>query len=73
MQRNRLRPRHFVPLVGFVVPTVIIGYGVVIPPSCIAGVNELTVGFAGSIVGACVTYWVGLRTLVRERPAADEA
>ncbi len=73
MQGSRLTLRHFVPLVGFVVPTVIVGYGIIIPPSCIAGVNELTVGFAGSIVGACVTYWVGLRSLLRERAAADEA
>jgi hypothetical protein len=72
MQGSRLTLRHFVPLVGFVVPTVIMGYGVIIPASCIAGVNELTVGFAGSIVGACVTYWVGLRALLRERAAADE-
>lgn len=73
MQRSRLTLRHFVPLVGFVVPTVTMGYGVMIPPSCIAGVNELTVGFAGSIVGACVSYWIGLRLLLRERAAADEA
>jgi membrane protein DedA with SNARE-associated domain len=72
MQGSRLTLRHFVPLVGFVVPTVIMGYGVMIPSSCIAGVNELTVGFAGSIVGACVTYWLGLRALLRERAAADD-
>ena len=61
--------RHYLPLVGFVVPTVIIGYGFVIPRSCIAGVNELTIGFASSIVGACVTYYFGLRTLARgDRP-----
>lgn len=53
--------KHFVPLIGFVLPTVIIGYGFVIPHSCIAGVNELTVGFGTSIVGACVTYVIGLR------------
>jgi hypothetical protein len=44
------KTRHFVSLVGFVVPTVVIGYGFVIPRSCIAGVNELTVGFATTIV-----------------------
>ncbi|HET6304518.1 MAG TPA: hypothetical protein VFG80_07030 [Myxococcota bacterium] len=65
--------RHFVPLIGFVVPTAIMGYGVMIPQSCIAGVNELTLGFAGSIVGACVTYWLGLRALLRERGRSDEA
>ena len=47
-------------------PTVIIGYGFVIPPSCIAGFNDLTIGFATSIVGACVTYVVGLRLVLRD-------
>ena len=59
--------RHYLPLVGFVVPTVIIGYGLVIPRSCIAGVNDLTVGFAASILGACVTYVVGVRLVIRDR------
>ena len=58
---NRFRLRHFIPLVGFVVPTVVIGYGVVIPRSCIAGWNELTVGFGATVVGACLTYLAGLR------------
>jgi hypothetical protein len=53
--------RHFLPLIAFVLPTVVIGYGVVIPRSCIAGVNELTIGFAATIAGACVTYVLGLR------------
>jgi ABC-type Fe3+ transport system permease subunit len=73
MPRARLSLRHFLPLVGFVVPTVVIGYGFVIPSSCIAGLNELTVGFAGAIAGACVTYWLGLRSLVREGRPTDEA
>lgn len=54
--------RLYLPLVGFVVPTVVIGYGVVIPRSCIAGVNELTVGFASTIVGAALTYVAGVRS-----------
>jgi hypothetical protein len=53
--------RHFVPLIGFVLPTVAIGFGFVIPRSCIAGVNELTIGFAATIAGACVTYALGIR------------
>ena len=57
--------RHYVPLVGFVVPTVVIGFGWVIPRSCIAGINELTIGFATSIVGAGVTYVLGVRQAVR--------
>ncbi len=73
MPGSRLTLRHFVPRIGFVVPTAIMGYGVMIPQSCIAGVNELTLGFSGSIVGACVTYWLGLRALLRERGRSDEA
>ena len=62
-----MKARHLIPLVGFVLPTVLIGYGFVIPRSCIAGVNELTVGFVTTILGACVTYVVGVRAALRER------
>jgi hypothetical protein len=58
---KRLTFGDIFPLLTFVVPTVIIGYGFVIPASCIAGVNELTVGFATSIVAASATYIVGVR------------
>lgn len=71
---RRIGLRHFVPLLGFVVPTLAIGYGVVIPRSCIAGWNELTVGFAATVLGACLTYWAGLRLAVRDRERdRDEA
>lgn len=53
--------RPLLPLLGFVIPTVVIGYGVVIPRSCIAGVNELTVGFGLTVLGACMTYLIGQR------------
>jgi ABC-type Fe3+ transport system permease subunit len=62
-----MKAQYWTPLLGFVVPTVIIGYGFVIPRSCIAGVNELTIGFATSILAACVTYWMGIRTVLRDR------
>ena len=61
-----MKIRYFYPLLGFVVPTVVIGYGFVIPRSCIAGINELTVGFASSIAGACLTYWAGVRVVHRD-------
>ena len=61
-----MRARYFLPLLGFVLPTLVIGFGFVIPSSCIAGVNELTVGFGSSILGACLTYWVGVRTVYRD-------
>jgi hypothetical protein len=66
-RRTAVKFRHLRPLLGFVVPTVVIGYGVVIPRSAIAGMNELTIGFATTLVGACVTYVVGVRAALRER------
>jgi ABC-type Fe3+ transport system permease subunit len=60
-RKTPLRLAHFAPLAGFVVPTVVIGYGFVIPRSCIAGWNELTIGFAATVLGACLTYWAGVR------------
>ncbi len=53
-------------LIGFVIPTLRIGYGVVIPQSCIADVNELTIGFASTVMGACLTYWLGIRAVQRD-------
>jgi hypothetical protein len=61
-----MKLRHWIPLAGFVLPTVIIGYGFVIPRSCIAGINELTIGFATTVAGACLTYWVGVRSVLWE-------
>lgn len=69
--RGGLELRHFAPLAGFVLPTVVIGYGVVIPRSCIAGLNELTLGFAATLVGACLTYWAGLRLVARDEARRD--
>jgi hypothetical protein len=57
--------RHLVPLAGFLAPTALIGFGIVIPRSCIAGINELSVGFATTLIGACVTYVVGVRAALR--------
>jgi hypothetical protein len=61
-----MKLRYFYPLVGFVVPTLAIGYGLVIPRSCIAGLNDLTLGFATTVLGACLTYWFDLQTVVRD-------
>jgi hypothetical protein len=57
--------KHWMPLVGFVFPTLGIGYGFVIPRSCIHGINELSVGFGTTVLGACVTYLMGVRTALR--------
>lgn len=53
--------RLYFPLAGFVLPTLAIGYGLVIPRSCIAGWNELSVGFGTTVLGACLAYAGGLR------------
>ena len=62
-----MKARYFVPLAAHVVGTLAIGFGSVIPGSCIAGVNALTVGFTVSIVSTIVAYWVGVRLAVRGR------
>jgi len=59
-----MKIRYFLPLIGFVVPTILIGFGLVIPRSCIAGFNDLTVGFACTVAGASLTYWLGMRTVL---------
>ena len=56
-----LRAADLAPLLGFVLPTVAIGYGIVIPRSCIAGVNQLTIGFGTTILAAAITYLLGVR------------
>jgi hypothetical protein len=63
-RRACLRTRHVLPLVGFLVPTVVIGYGVVLPEHA-PGVNELSVGFASTLVGAAITYMVGVVAALR--------
>ena len=64
-----MKLRYVIPLAAHVVPTVVIGFGYIIPGSCIAGINELTVGFAASIVSAGIAYWVGVRVAVRDLTA----
>jgi len=48
------------------IPTLVVGFGIVIPRSCIAGVNGLTIGFGSTIAGACLTYWLGLSAALRQ-------
>jgi SAM-dependent methyltransferase len=67
---SRPKLRHFYPLIGFVVPTLVVGYGVVIPRNGVAGFNELTVGFASAVIGACLTYVLGLRSALRASVSA---
>ena len=60
-----LRFKHFYPLLAFLIPTVLIGYGVVIPRSAIAGLNGLTVGFGSALLGAAIAYVQGIRMALR--------
>ena len=62
---SRLRARHLLPLVGFVVPTIAIGYGVVLPRNGMGGVNELSIGFATTVLAAAITYIIGVRAALR--------
>jgi hypothetical protein len=61
-----VRARYFIPLAWFIVPSVVIGFGVVIPGSCIAGLNQLTVGFASSLASAAGAYWLGIRSVLTD-------
>lgn len=47
-------------LLSHLVPTVVIGFGFVIPGSCIAGINPHTLGFISSLVGFAVTFTFGV-------------
>ena len=71
-----IRPHlaRYLPLVGHVIPTVVIGYGLVIPRSCIAGWNELRIGFGASVLGTCVAYVLGQRVASnRQEGGCDRA
>ena len=51
----------YFPLLGFLIPSIVIGYGFVIPGTCVAGWNELGIGFIGTLAGAVITYIIGIR------------
>ena len=61
--------KYLVPLLGFVVPTLVIGYGFMIPNSTIAGF-ELTAGFGMTVLGACLTYFAGIHLVMKDPPSA---
>jgi hypothetical protein len=60
--------RYLVPLVAFVLPTLVIGYGVVIPSSPIAWAHSLTIGFGTTLLGACLAYVAGIRAVIKSLP-----
>ena len=67
-----MRFKHFYPLLAFLIPTVLIGYGVVIPRSSIAGLNGLTIGFGSALLGAAIAYWQGIRMALRKQTAREK-
>ena len=67
-----IRLKHFYPLLAFLIPTVLIGYGVVISRSPIAGLNGLTIGFGSALLGAAVAYWQGIRIALRRESQVRE-
>ena len=62
--------KYTIPLLGFVVPALVFGYGFVIPNSVIAGVNELSVGFGTTVLGACLAYFTGIHLVMKDPPSA---
>lgn len=58
----RPRPRAFVyvPLLAHIVPTLVIGFGFVLPNSPIAGLNQYTIGFAVAVAGFIPAYLAGV-------------
>ena len=50
----------YAPLVGHVVPTLVIGFGFVIPGSPIEGVNTYTIGFLSAVLGFISAYVAGI-------------
>jgi hypothetical protein len=63
----RSRALVYLPLVMHLAPTLAIGFGLVIPGSCIAGLNELTIGFAAANLGFVLSYMGGVRLARRAR------
>ena len=57
-------------LLSHLVPTIIIGFGFVIPGSCIDGINQYTLGFVASIIGYIPTFYFGAY-LARRLALAD--
>lgn len=61
--------RHFLPLLGFVVPSLVIGYGFVLPRNHITVGHELSIGFLSTVAGACITYVLGVRAAMTKPTA----
>jgi len=67
-----VRLSHFYPLLAFLIPTALIGYGVVIPRSPIAGLNQYTIGFGSALLGAAIAYWQGIRIALHKQTVREK-
>ena len=56
----------YLPLILHLIPTLGIGYLLVIPNSCIAGMNKLTIGFAAANLGFVLAYVGGIRLALKK-------
>jgi hypothetical protein len=61
----------YAPLVGHVAPTLIIGFGFVIPGSPIEGINTYTIGFLSAVLGFIPAYVAGVAIATRLPKPAD--
>jgi hypothetical protein len=68
-----MKLKYTIPLIGVVVLALVIGDGLVIPNSVIAGVNELSVGFGTTVLGACLAYFAGIHLVMKDPPSASRA
>jgi hypothetical protein len=64
----RARALVYAPLLLHVLPILAIGLGIVIPGSCIAGVNRLTIGFMAAVLGFVPAYTAGVLLAQRRVP-----
>lgn len=58
-------------LLSHLIPTIIIGFGFVIPGSCIDGINPHTLGFISCLIGFLPTFYCG--ALLARRLALAQA
>lgn len=61
-----MRWAAWLPLAAHVLPTLFIGFGIVIPGSCIEGLNQYTIGFLLAVAGFVPAYAAGLALGRRE-------
>lgn len=67
----RVRAFAYAPLLAHLIPTLVIGFGIVIPGSCIAGANQFTFGFAAAVLGFIPAYVAGV--VIAQRLASSHA